>query len=266
MELLGLAGPVTSLRKPGRSWKAALREWLRSVGPDVLWVISFPGRLPADILGMPPAGCWNFHLGPLPEYRGADPVFWQIRNGEARGALSVHQMEASLDTGPLFRSYPVPIGPETTFGTHLRDLGRMAARAGKDLLHEWSPSGYRPLSPQAAEGVRTWPRPGLEDQVIEWASMSAREIDRLVRAGNPVYGGAKVACSGEVIQILAAAPLDRKSGAAPGTVTGLSAAGLDVACAGQSTLSLQVIGTREGLFHGPTWARLQALQPGDPMA
>ena len=103
---LGL--PVVRLARTGLA--AALSGWLARLAPAAVLVFTFPWRIPAAVLDMPAHGFLNFHFAALPGYRGPEPLFWQIRNGEAAGAVTVHRMAADFDTGPVLLAEPVAIG------------------------------------------------------------------------------------------------------------------------------------------------------------
>src|SRR5215510_15223848 len=93
--------------------------WLRALRPDVLLSFAFPYRLPLEILRVPRLGGFNVHGGKLPEYRGPQPVFWQIVNREREGAVTVHRMDEEFDRGGVVASQSVPIAPDETYGLHL---------------------------------------------------------------------------------------------------------------------------------------------------
>lgn len=263
LDLLGASPPLFPLSHSGLPWKQALARWLREFSAETLWVISFPRLLPPEILALPPAGCWNFHLGQLPRYRGPDPVFWEIVNGEAAGALAIHRMESGFDTGPVFRSYPVPIGERDTSGTHLRALEKACLEGGLDLLEQADPTALSSsVREQDEETAKFWPRPSLEDQIVRWESMSATRIDRLVRACNPYLNGAKASFNGEIFQLLVTRPAAIQSTLPPGSVLTPSPSEVAVVCAGGSVLDLHTVGTRDGLFAAADWARQERLAPG----
>jgi len=62
-----------------------------------IFVITFPWKLSDAVLKRPVKGCINFHPGLLPKYKGADPIFWQLKNSEANGGFCVHVMTSAID-------------------------------------------------------------------------------------------------------------------------------------------------------------------------
>jgi len=235
---------------------AALAEWVVAVQPTAVLVLTFPWRIPAAVLGLPPQGFINFHFAALPGYRGPEPTFWQIRNGEPAGAVTAHRMAEDFDTGPVLVATPVPIGPHDTYGLHRGHLALAAVGTGRQLLAGLR--GEQPLAeqPQNEAVARYWPRPTLPDLCLDWQEL-AESLARLVRAANPWNRGALAALRGQPLRVLGATARPETVAAAPGTVV-LSTAGqaLLVACGDGSVLQLDVVALDEGYFTGGQLAGL----------
>jgi methionyl-tRNA formyltransferase len=254
-QLHHLQQPTTRLRKP--TLAADLQEWLAATTPQAVLVLTFPWRIPAALLAVPPQGFLNFHFAALPGYRGPEPLFWQLRHGEANGAVSVHQMAADFDTGPLLLTIPVPIGPTDTHGLHrarLAAAGVGAVRQVVAALEAAHATGQPlPLTAQDPQKARYWPRPTLADLCLRWAE-PAISLDRLVRAANPWNRGALATLRGQPLRVLVTtvvAPAGATT-APPGTVVRADdAVGLIVACGDGSLLRLDAAMLTEGYFVGP---------------
>ena len=80
---------------------AQLNHLLSSTTADCLVALTFPWQIPTDILTKPALGCINFHFGLLPKYKGADPIFWQLKNREVMGGITIHTMTEKIDEGNL---------------------------------------------------------------------------------------------------------------------------------------------------------------------
>lgn len=246
---LGL--PVTYLAR--QQLGAALTEWLTPLAPTAVLVFTFPWRIPAALLDLPTHGFLNFHFAPLPRYRGPEPLFWQIRNGETAGAVTVHRMSADFDTGPVLLAEPVPIGPADTHGLHRAQLAGQAAPVALRLLASLrgEAPALTPVPQDAAQG-RYWPRATLADVCIRWDEPSAA-IERLVRAANPWNRGALALLRGQPLRLLAATPHPTAAtGPVPaGTVVHADPnAGLWVACGQGEALRLDMLALTEGYFTG----------------
>lgn len=254
-ELLAQAGLVPRRLKRD-DLACALVGWVTDEQPTAVLVLTFPWRVPATVLTLPPQGFINFHFAALPGYRGPEPTFWQLRNGEEAGAVSVHRMATDFDTGPVLVALPVPIGPHDTHGLHRGQLALAAVTAGRQLL-----AGLRgdvPLSeqPQNESAARYWPRPTLSDLCLRWEE-SAEALTRLVRAANPWNRGALATLRGQPLRVLSVTPRPETVVAPPGTVV-LAAPnqGLLIACGAGQVLQLDMVALDEGYFTGGQLAGL----------
>lgn len=254
--------PTRTLTRP--TLAADLRAWVTALAPDAVVVLTFPWRIPEQVLELPPQGFINVHFAPLPRYRGPAPTFWQIRNGETMGGVTAHRMTADFDTGPVLAAVPVPIGPHDTFGLHRAQLALAAAELGRHLLAGLQ--GDTPLlpTPQDEAAAHYWPRPGLADLCVNWQE-PAEAIGRLVRAANPWNRGALATLRGQELRLLGVTPRPETVAAAPGTIV-LAAPGqaLLVACGGGHILQLDIVALDEGYFTGGQLASM-GLQVGETL-
>src|SRR5688572_11570141 len=101
VEALSAGDGIPFLRVGRHELSEKLKDWLESKEPDIVFVFTFSYKIPEPLFDIPRFGFYNFHFGLLPRYRGADPVFWQIRNGESNGGITVHRMDKNFDTGPI---------------------------------------------------------------------------------------------------------------------------------------------------------------------
>ena len=101
--------PVFELRRPGAAETLALVAELQ---PDVACVACFSQRIPASLLALPPLGFLNMHPALLPAHRGPAPLFWVFREGDATAGVTIHFMDAGLDTGDIAAqaSFALPDG------------------------------------------------------------------------------------------------------------------------------------------------------------
>jgi methionyl-tRNA formyltransferase len=101
--------PVFELRRPGAAETLALVAELQ---PDVACVACFSQRIPPALLALPPLGFLNLHPALLPEHRGPVPLFWVFRSGEQIAGVTIHFMDAGLDTGDIVAqaSFMLPDG------------------------------------------------------------------------------------------------------------------------------------------------------------
>lgn len=158
-------------------------ERMRSLGVELLIVVSFGQLLKKEILELPRFGCLNVHASILPRYRGASPISSAILNGDNETGVTFMQMDAGLDTGPVFEILRTGIECQENTATLERRLGELAARRLGDVCVDICRRGVRPRpQPPCLEAkVRKLSK---DAGAIDW-SCSARHISRMVRAYNP---------------------------------------------------------------------------------
>jgi len=154
---------------------------IREVGADVMVVVAYGQILPASLLDAPRLGTLNVHASLLPRHRGPAPVEWSILSGDTETGVTIMQMDAGVDTGPILAQEPVPIAADEIAprleGRLAKVGGRLLVRTLADLVQ----GRVQPL-PQPAVGATHAPRLRSEDGKLDPATMSAEEIDRRVRA------------------------------------------------------------------------------------
>ena len=89
--------------------RTSIAPLLASVAPDLVVSMGFPWKVPVDALQVPRRGWVNSHPALLPLHRGPDPVAWAIRAGDEAIGVSVHRMDATLDTGPILAQQSLPL-------------------------------------------------------------------------------------------------------------------------------------------------------------
>ncbi|MFZ0500351.1 MAG: methionyl-tRNA formyltransferase [Steroidobacteraceae bacterium] len=171
-----LAQPA-SLRSPED--RAELLAWK----PDVLVVVAYGLILPQAVLDIPRLGCVNVHASSLPRWRGAAPIERALLAGDESTGVTVMQMDAGLDTGPVLLQRSVAIGPLDT-GISLR--ARLAAEGAPLLLEALQGLADGTLRPraQSAEGVTYARKLEKREAPIDW-TRPAIEIERQVRGLQP---------------------------------------------------------------------------------
>lgn len=146
---------------------------IADLAPDVAAVACFTQRIPTAVLDLPPHGFLNVHPSLLPALRGPSPLFWALRLGLARTGVTVHRMDAGLDTGPIAAQAPLAL-PDGIDGPQAD--ARLAALGGRLLvgvLREVA-AGAAVLRPQPTGGSH-FPRPGAADFVLDpgWTARRA---------------------------------------------------------------------------------------------
>ena len=167
--------------QPERIRDEAAQARIRQVGAEVMVVVAYGQILPASLLDSPRLGTLNVHASLLPRHRGPAPIEWSILSGDSQTGVTIMQMDAGVDTGPILAQARVPLGPDVTAGPLEGQLASLGARLMVDTLDKLQRGAITPV-PQPAEGATHAPRLTSADGKLKPATMSALEIDRRVRA------------------------------------------------------------------------------------
>ena len=87
-----------------------------AAAPEAIVVTAFGHILRRPLLEAPPLGCLNLHFSLLPRWRGVSPVQHAILHGDTWTGVTIMQMDAGVDTGPILAHEAVPIAPQETAG------------------------------------------------------------------------------------------------------------------------------------------------------
>jgi methionyl-tRNA formyltransferase len=202
---------------------------------DVLVVAAYGLILPQQALDWPRHGALNIHASLLPRWRGAAPIQRALLAGDTETGISIMQMDAGLDTGPLIARARVPIAPRDTSGTLSARLAASGATAIVQTLARLQTTGALDAEPQDAATASYASKIGRADAAIRWND-DAVFIERQVRAFDPAPG-AFATLAGTTIKVWAAEVASGTFGAA-GTIARADATGILVAC-GRGTLLIR---------------------------
>ena len=159
---------------------------LRELAPDCCPVVAYGALVPAAALTLPPHGWVNLHFSLLPAWRGAAPVQHALLHGDDVTGASVFQLEAGLDTGPVYGVMTEQVRPRDTSGELLERLAVAGAGflvATLDAIER----GEVVAEPQPADGVSYAPKLTTDDARVDWHT-PAFHVDRQVRACTPAPG------------------------------------------------------------------------------
>jgi methionyl-tRNA formyltransferase len=245
-EALGL--PV---RTPARLRRdAAEHAVFAALELDVAVVAAYGLILPPVMLEAPRHGCLNVHASLLPRWRGAAPIQAAILAGDTVSGVTIMQMDAGLDTGPMLLRGEVPLGPRATT-PELHDA--LAELAPKLLLRVLQ----HPPTPvaQPDEGVTYAEKLTRESGRMDW-TQEAVALDRRVRALNP-WPGTLCAVATEPLKVLAAEPV--AGSGEPGTVLDEA---LTVACGSGALRLLRVQAPGRAEVDAAAFQRGRRIAPG----
>ena len=193
------------LAQPQTLKDATARGVLESWHPDVLVVVAYGLIVPPEVLSLPRLGCLNIHASLLPRWRGAAPVERAILAGDRWTGVTVMQLDAGLDTGPMLLQRRLEILPSHTGGSLRGELASLGADALLEALAGLA-GGTLAARAQPQEGATYAARIAKGEARIDW-TQEAIQIERQVRAFNP-EPVADTRLDGEQLRIFAAEVLD----------------------------------------------------------
>ena len=204
---------------------AASQSQVAALEPDVMVVAAYGLILPERVLGVPRLGCINVHASLLPRWRGAAPIQRALLAGDARTGISIMQMDAGLDTGPVLLQETCAIGEDDTAGSLHDSLARLGAELCVRAL-DGLQAGTLVASPQSQPEASYAPKIRKEEARIDWRE-SAVSVRRRVRAFDPTPGATAV-LRGSELKLWSCALVPGEG--EPGEVLNVASAGLRVAC------------------------------------
>ena len=186
------------VRTPPSLKDADTQAAFAALDADVAVVAAYGLILPAAILAAPRQGCMNIHASLLPRWRGAAPIQRAILSGDNVTGVTIMDMEAGLDTGPMRAKHVTPIEDKTA-GALTQELADAGAELMVEVLDDLS---LHPPMPQPAEGVTYAAKIDKAEARIDF-TRDAHAVERQVRAFNP-FPGAFFEYRGERFRILSA--------------------------------------------------------------
>jgi methionyl-tRNA formyltransferase len=190
-------------------------ERLAELAPDVCPVVAYGGLIPPAALEIPQRGWVNLHFSLLPAWRGAAPVQRALLAGDEITGACTFQLEAGLDTGPVFGTVTEEIRRTDTSGDLLERLSADGARLLVATL-DGIEDGTLYAVPQPVDGVSLAPKISVEDARVDWKT-PAQHIDRQVRACTPAPG-AWTTLGGERVKLFPLSPLPGATEVEPGRI------------------------------------------------
>lgn len=159
---------------------------LRSWQPDLILVAAFGQILRSDVLNLPRFGCLNLHASLLPRHRGASPVAAAILAGDVETGITLMQMDAGLDTGPILANRQLTILPADTTESL---TNRLAILAAETLTEYFSVYIRGQLAPKPQDSnLATYAAQLTKENGRLDARLDATHLERQIRAYTPWPG------------------------------------------------------------------------------
>jgi methionyl-tRNA formyltransferase len=151
--------------------------------PDLMIVVAYGLILPRAVLTIPKLGCINVHASLLPRWRGAAPIQRAILAGDTESGITIMQMDAGLDTGPIVLQVACKIEKRDTCQTLQERLAQLGASALLTSLDNILQGNYS-LQAQNDNDSSYAKKIDKAEAKIDW-NQNAKTIERMIRAFNP---------------------------------------------------------------------------------
>ena len=246
---------------PQRPREPEFQQRLRDLAPDCVPVVAYGALVPPSALEIPKHGWINLHFSLLPAWRGAAPVQHAVLHGDEVTGASVFELEAGMDTGPVYGTLTERIRPADTSG----DLLARLATEGAGLLVavlDAIEAGTARAHPQPADGVSLAPKITVEDARIRWGD-PAFAVDRRIRACTPAPG-AWTTLRDERLKLGPVRPVANAAALAPGELL-VERTQVLVGTATTPVILGEVRAAGKKPMSASDWARGLRLNPGEAL-
>lgn len=197
---------------------------IQELAPDLILVSGFSHLIPEPVYSSARIAAINAHPSLLPEYRGANPYYHVIANGEKETGVTLHMLDSKFDTGNILAQTKVAISPRETMGTLGERLSRLAANKMSDLVEQIMRTGLPESTKQKANTQFRANR--IVNWDIDW-SLPSIQIDRRIRALNPYYRA--IARLGQTtVAVFSGAPIQISTDSPPGEVVAVDDQGVHI--------------------------------------
>jgi len=221
-----------SVHQPASLKTPEARQPLIDAQVDILVVAAYGLILPQAALDIPRLGCINIHASLLPRWRGAAPIQRALQAGDRETGVTIMQMEAGLDTGPMLMQDAFAISADDDAQTLHDKLAALGAQLIVTALGRLA-RGELQATAQPEAGVTYAAKIEKREAELDWR-LPAQELERTIRAFNP-FPGALSHLNGTAIKLWGARVADARG--EPGAVLDVSGVGITVAC-GEGALRL----------------------------
>jgi len=158
-----------------------IKNRLERIGAEAGILVAFGKIIPQEIIDIFPKGIINIHPSMLPKLRGSTPVETAILNGLETTGVSLMELTAEMDTGPVYAQKEIALSGNEAKA----ELAQKLLEAGSQLLiaHLDGILGGQ-LKPKVQDETEaTYTRLlTKQDGLIDFAAEPADAIERKIRA------------------------------------------------------------------------------------
>ncbi|MCP4051324.1 MAG: hypothetical protein GY730_11545 [bacterium] len=224
--------------------------------PDYIFSIIFGYKVPEHIINLAGKAAINFHPGPLPGYRSANPYFWVIRNGERSSVVTIHKLTNEWDMGNIVYKKVFALNKYETIGSYNTRVNLMSPVIIEEL---YSLMINDKLGDEPQSKSRYLPQIKPSNTYINW-NQPASSIESLVRACNPIHF-AVCQFKRMLLEIIEVEPTNIPS-SNPGCIV-IKDNNLFVSSSDFLVMINIIRSTREGVFSGKRFTEFVKIKNGD---
>lgn len=158
-----------------------LHTLIETYSPHYIVSSGLCDKLPDSLIQLPLYDALNIHPSLLPLYRGPNPWFWIIKNGDTHSGITIHKLTRDFDQGDIVYQLKFPLGAQDTLGSLLFKSSYFIEQALLGFMPLLENQTYDAI-PQS--GGTYYSQPSQQDKTISWNN-TAVSIENLVKAGNP---------------------------------------------------------------------------------
>lgn len=255
--------PTECIEHSATSIESLLDRWQANWGV----VYNFSAKLPDRVIEyFGNERLINIHASALPNFRGAAPIYWQIRQGADSIPVTLHKLTSEWDAGDIGARLDISLHP---MDTHQRAAGKIAfsvVQLLKEFWLQYETSDFHWQPQNMSYALSKAPRVQAADLLLPWHIHTSKEFVDATRAGNPHFGGIQVQTTRGICNILqCSVSVQPTYGVKAGGVVSCDKSGGLVVAVKDGAIVLDVIGTREGVFSGYQFAMVNGVQAGMPL-
>lgn len=192
-----------------------LIEKIKASKCDIGVICSLNHKLSSIFLESTKDGFINCHPSILPKYRGGNPYFHIIKDGEKMSGITLHFADENFDTGKIIAQEIFPLMKKETMGMLFSRTNFMIADLLAKTLLKYKETGeIQSVAQKEGEFKKAPNVPG--EIYINWAD-NINITERLIRAANPFYN-ALTNFRGGFIRIIAGDFKEERHNKTPGTI------------------------------------------------
>ena len=208
-------------------------DWMDKSKHEVVFMIGHLDKIDVKKV-KPDLSLFNIHFGKLPQYRGASPLFWQLKKMDPTIGCCIHVLSDAMDAGPVIWEKEISNEDHFTHSYVQYLFSNLIVEGVNEILSK--PNNLPKI--QNENNAHWYPKPSLKDVLIRWDTMPASEISALVRACTNWNAGAITLYQGMEAKII---DVDYQpspsSSSPPGTITEITDS-IKVSCINGEELSI----------------------------